>query len=380
MKKFVLLFITGALMMGCHNDEPTPVPPSVELSESAIEVWFNQNEHSVEIEATHEWTATSDSEWIVLIENEGVAGRTELKFSVSQNEEAETRTGTIVVENEQFGLSESLSITQLGLKNEYKEITYTTINGRIVTPFESGAFDVEIESNTYENGKGTIRFKSGVVKVGESAFYGNENLKSIALPNSIVEIAGWAFSDCVYLENITLGNRVKSIGNSAFGACVRLKEITIPESVETIGESAFYDCSAMTAFKGKFASEDNRCLIIDNVLINFAPKDIKEYKIADGITDISAMAFYNSRLTSVTIPQSVVSIGEWAFYYSENLKSVYCKATTPPALGGSAFDNSENGIDKPIGCKIYVPTKAVNDYKSAENWSRYKNDITGYNF
>lgn len=380
MKKFVLLFITGALTMGCHNDEPTPVPPSVELSESAIEVWFNQNEHSVEVEATHEWTATSDSEWIVLIENEGVAGRTELKFSVSQNEEAETRTGTIVVENKQFGLSKPLSITQLGLKNEYKEITYTTINGRIVTPFESGAFDVEIESNTYENGKGTIRFKSGVVKVGESAFYGNENLKSIALPNSIVEIAGWAFSDCVYLENITLGNRVKSIGNSAFGACVRLKEITIPESVETIGESAFYDCSAMTAFKGKFASKDNRCLIIDNVLINFAPKDIKEYKIADGITDISAMAFYNSRLTSVTIPQSVVSIGEWAFYYSENLKSVYCKATTPPALGESTFDNSENGIDKPIGCKIYVPTKAVNDYKSAENWSRYKNDITGYNF
>jgi hypothetical protein len=134
----------------------------------------------------------------------------------------------------------------------------------------------------------------------------------------------------------------------------------------------------MSGYYGKFASADNRCLVIDNTLRHFAPKGLTKYEIADGITAIAHDAFYESlRLQSVTIPQSVTSIGEYAFYYCENLKSVYCKRPTPPELGASAFDNSDNGTDKPIGCKIYVPTSAVDLYKAAENWKRYKSYIYG---
>lgn len=381
MKKIILFLsaIVGLFAVSCDS-ETTPVTPSINLSQNRIDAWYEAAEFSVEVEATCSWSATSDCDWVVIKTKTGSKGGSVLQFSLLENNGDAVRTAKIVVANEEYGLAEELSISQEVFRDEYLEISYTSTDNKVAEPFDATAFGVEIESNIYENGAGKIRFKSAVLKIGESVFYGCENLKSIALPNSVIEVAGWAFSDCVYLENVTLGNCVKSIGESAFGACVRLKEITIPESVETIGESAFFGCSAMSAFYGKFASEDNRCLIIDNVLMNFAPKGIRVYEIAEGVTAISAMAFYESRLTDITIPQSVTSIGDYAFYYSESLKSVYCKSVMPPVLGESVFDNFENGKDIPIGCKIYVPTESVENYKAAENWSKYERYIVGHDF
>lgn len=80
-------------------------------------------------------------------------------------------------------------------------------------------------------------------------------------------------------------------------------------------------------------------------------------------------------LTSIDMPNSVTLIGAWAFYGCSSLASVYCKATTPPALGGNyVFD--DNGK----GCKIYVPTGSVDTYKSATRWSKYAGGIVGYDF
>ena len=175
-----------------------------------------------------------------------------------------------------------------------------------------------------------------------------------------------------------MSNRVKSIGDAAFSSCSVLKSITLPESLGHLGDSVFYGCSGMAAYYGKFSSIDNRCLVVDNVLLHFAPWGLNEYEIPDGITTIAFAAFYESlRLQSVTIPASVTAIEDWAFYYCESLKSVYCKALTPPALGDGVFDNSDDGKDKPIGCKIYVPEKSVDAYKEAANWSRYKSYIYG---
>ena len=77
----------------------------------------------------------------------------------------------------------------------------------------------------------------------------------------------------------------------------------------------------------------------------------------------------------MNIPDSVTEIGNGVFRYCTSLTSVYCKATTPPALGGTyVFD--DNGY----GRKIYVPVGSVNAYKSATNWSEYASAIEGYDF
>ena len=95
---------------------------------------------------------------------------------------------------------------------------------------------------------------------------------------------------------ITFDGDVTTIRSSAFENCSGLTRVSIPNGVTTIEAYAFGDCSKQQEFNGKFASKDGRCLIIDGVLNSFAP----------------------AGLTGYTIPDSVTSIGDYAFRYSIN--------------------------------------------------------------
>ena len=79
------------------------------------------------------------------------------------------------------------------------EIWYTSTDGEIVEPKNTEGFGANIVSNTYENGKGVIKFDGEVTSVGYEAFMDCDNLKSINLPESITSIIAWAFCN-MYLE------------------------------------------------------------------------------------------------------------------------------------------------------------------------------------
>ena len=379
MKKFLhlLLCAIGIFAISCDDEQPST--PYIKLSHSAIDAWYDTEIYIIDVCANCEWKATSDSDWVVIQKGATWQGDGVVKFEIQKNESSELRTAQITVEVVGYtDIFETITISQSVLSDDYFKICYTSTDNKIVEPYLPTAFDAEIVSNTYENGVGTILFNEPVAKVGDEAFCDCETLKSIVLPNSVDAIGGWAFFGCIYLQEVGMSNRVKSIGDAAFSSCSVLKSITLPESLGHLGDSVFYGCSGMAAYYGKFSSIDNRCLVVDNVLLHFAPWGLNEYEIPDGITTIAFAAFYESlRLQSVTIPASVTAIEDWAFYYCESLKSVYCKALTPPALGDGVFDNSDDGKDKPIGCKIYVPEKSVDAYKEAANWSRYKSYIYG---
>ena len=143
-----------------------------------------------------------------------------------------------------------------------------------------------------------------------------------------------------------------------------------------MGTNPFIGCANLAEFNGKFASADKRCLIVDGVLNSFAMGcGLAEYTIPNSVTSIGDYAFEDcSSLTSVTIPDSVTSIGDYAFQYCRSLKSVYCKPTTPPTGGSVMFYSNASGR------KIYVPRASESAYEAARGWSSYAADIEPYDF
>ena len=129
------------------------------------------------------------------------------------------------------------------------QIWYTSSNGNIVTPYNTNVFGANIVSNTYEDGKGIIKFDGDVTSIGMDAFRDCFSLTSIIIPNSVTSIEWYAFSRCSSLTSITIPNSVTSIEDAAFYGCSSLTSITIPNSVTSIGNGAFYSCTNLKYIK-----------------------------------------------------------------------------------------------------------------------------------
>ena len=178
-----------------------------------------------------------------------------------------------------------------------------------------------------------IELPSSVKSIGSHAFEGCKSLTSITIPDSVTGIDDWAFKGCTSLTSAAIGNGVTEISYETFRDCTSLVNITIPDRVTSISEMAFYN----TAYYNNEANWENGVLYIGNHLIK-AKKNISgDYQIKQGTKTIADWAFDGcASLTSVAIPNSVVSIGYGAFRDCTSLESITI-GNSVTSISGSAF-------------------------------------------
>ena len=165
-------------------------------------------------------------------------------------------------------------------------------------------------------------FGNSVTIIGPNAFRGCIELTSLTIPNSVIIIEDNAFDGCTGLKSLNLGNSVTKIGSVAFYGCKSLRTVTIPPSVTNIGGSAFSNCSNLKEinFNATNCSKmgSSRSPVFKDCY------SLTTLNIGDNVKMIPDEAFFNcSELNSLTIPASVNSVGNNAFWGCRKLTSVY---------------------------------------------------------
>ena len=297
-----------------------------------------------------------------------------------------------------------------------------------------------------------LTIPNSVTNINNYAFIRCSGLTSVAIPNSVTTIGKMAFSECSCLTSVAIGNSVTTIGERAFMWCRGLTGLTIPNSVTSIGERAFYGCSSLTdiyslalipptiqsyTFNGCYGATlyvpynalenykaanywqeftniesitfevDSKCYrVMDesslSVMANsdegilysgdvVIPDSVTYEGMSFAVTGIESNAFDGCfELTSITIPNSVETIGEQAFQgctgltnetigsgvttigakafnYCNALETVKCIGTVPPVMA-SADCFSTAAYNR---ATLLVPRQFVDAYTAADYWYKF---------
>ena len=206
-----------------------------------------------------------------------------------------------------------------------------------------------------------VEIPSSVTHIWGGAFEGCSSLKSIAIPDSVDKVEGTVFKYCENLTSIYIGKAVKYIGPDSFFLCYNLKRVFYGGSEAdwdkinidsgntkltdakryyykgSLGGNVYYALDSETGVLTISGTGD-----MDDFDFAEAPfyefrEKIKTVKILEGVTSISTFLFYNCvNITSVTLPDGLITIGKGAFETCRGIKTIDIPSTVT-SIGREAF-------------------------------------------
>lgn len=180
----------------------------------------------------------------------------------------------------------------------------------------------QMDNDKYENNAINLEIANGV----EDLFYFAENdrIVKVSMADSVKKIEDRVFQYCHNLSEIQLSKNLESIEEEAFYECTSLKKISIPEKVTEIQDRTFYGCRSLEEVELPYSGNLKK-------IGDFAFSDcesLNKINIPEGVTDIGNMAFADTALTEITIPDSITNISYDIFQGCENLTSIIWKGQT----------------------------------------------------
>ena len=227
------------------------------------------------------------------------------------------------------------SVTNIG-ENAFEGCTFTRNN------FINNS-SLNAEENKYWGA--TIYEENGLCIVDSVVVDCLESVTSVIIPDTVIAIGDDAFDGCSSLTSIIIPNGVTTIGEFAFGECSSLKSITIPKSVTNIGIVAFAFCSSLTNMTVEVGNtiydSRNNCNAIIETATNTLVVGCQNTVIPNSITSIGEYAFlYCDSLKSISIPHSVTALGGEAFAGCHSLTSLTIPNSVTTIGYGAFFDCS----------------------------------------
>lgn len=162
-------------------------------------------------------------------------------------------------------------------------------------------------------------------------------------------------------KNVEVGDNRNAFGNLTIPASVTNAGITY--TVTSIGNGSFFENTGLTS------------LVMPNTVVSIGygafrnSTGLKSIKLSNSLKSIVGYAFFNTAITTISIPASVTSINPYAFGQN-SLTSVICDGVTPLTINAGVFYNVNQSI-----CSLTVPAGSVDAYKAADVWKNF-NPIT----
>lgn len=221
-----------------------------------------------------------------------------------------------------YAFEDSEAVTKITIPKEVMNIKDTAFN----FCFQLTSIEVSSDNPNYSTIDGVLfnKDKSELIccPANKSGDY--------TIPESVTIIGDGAFKSCSSLTNISISESVKTIGDQTFFGCNSLTSITIPAGVTSIGDRAFAYCNSLTSINVS-ANNENYSSSEDGVLFNKNKTSLiccpsgksGSYTVPNSVTSLGQGAFYVCYLlTNIIIPDSVTRIDNYAFYGCSTLESV----------------------------------------------------------
>ena len=319
---FQLKLVGGTLEDGFEsglylsNDSVIIIAPEVDIDGEVFSHWADSNKNHIATTPTYNLIVGNTNEVYTPIYTHAVVIDTAVAPTCSRT-----------------GLTEGSHCSVCGEVIVEQEIVSATGNhlfGEWVTIKEASTVEDGLMERTCECGEKETQIVEKIIP--ELTFALNVNKKSY----SVVDIGTWtdselvipdtynglpvtgisksAFAFCTDLTSITIPNSITNIGDYAFQSCSGLTSINIPDSITSIGSWAFNGCSNLIQIENGISYVDRWVVDCDS--------SVSTAILRENTIGISGDAFTGSGIISIEIPNSVIYIGNYAFYYCHSLADV----------------------------------------------------------